>query len=117
MGIDVFGSGAVGDLFKTVLGYNQYDYVYYNGDSYTALAANTNITPGTDGGITWQLFRLPSYMTSGVVTYAYALALEEDGQTDKAQQQYNKAQGQLVREYDKQETQQGLGSTFSVRVV
>lgn len=96
--------------------YNINDVVYSGSDTYYALAFNTNTPPVGDTTGTWQQFQLPHYMSAGVVTYSYACALEEDGQDDKAQIQYQKADSLWVKEYDKQESQQGITSFWNARV-
>jgi hypothetical protein len=95
--------------------YNLNDLAYYNGDSWYSLVNNNTATPGTDS-TKWSQFRLSSDLSAGVLAWAYALALEEDGQDMKAQNQYTKANLLFVRAYDKEQTQQGLTGFYSVIV-
>lgn len=95
--------------------YNLDDIVYFNGDSWYSNVPNNTATPG-DASNSWTMFRLPSDLSAGVLAWAYALALEEDGQDTKAQSQYTKANMLFMHTYDKEQTQQGLTSRFSVIV-
>lgn len=94
--------------------YNLNDITYYNGDSWFSVVNNNTSVPGADSN--WTQFRIQYDWVAGVLAYAYAMALEEDGQDQKAQTQYQKSSQLFVQAYDKETSQQGQTSFYNVIV-
>jgi len=91
------------------------DLVYYSttGDVYKCIQVTTNQAP-TDTTY-WTKVDFPYVLSSYVTQAAYADALDEDGQQEKAVAAENRAEKLLVREYDKLEMQQQQRRTYKVR--
>lgn len=97
--------------WSSTTSYSLNDSVYYGQDLWYASISNSNVIPGVDS--TWVQFRPPAYMSNAVVAYAYARALEEDGQDIKAQTQDAHFSDLLAKEYDKQGVMMGMSSHWT----
>lgn len=82
------------------------------GECYLALADNTAV-PGSEDA-KWQLIPMPYVLAEAVKRFAYADALRDDGQNDKASMEEDFAEDDLATEWTKQEAQCGLYRTFAV---
>lgn len=102
--------------WSSTAAYNPNDSVFYNQDMWYCIAANTNVIPGTDNGVNWVAFRPPAAWGTAVTAYAYGRALEEDGQSDKAQVQDMRFMDLLSKLYDREQNEQGQTSFWSTIV-
>ena len=84
------------------------------GDCYLALTSSTGVTPQGDTTGAWQLVPMPYVLSEAVKRYAYAEALKDDGQNDKADGELAQADGLLDDEWLKVEAQQGQVRRFAV---
>ena len=76
------------------------DLVYYNttGDCYEAITATTGNLPTNDEF--WLRHRIPAFLADYLKFYALAETLSEDGQMDKANYQFARAEGILQQRMD-----------------
>jgi hypothetical protein len=76
----------------------------------------TNATADTEPGESdlWTLVPFPYVLARAVRLFAYAEALEEDGQHEKAQRKFADAEDALCQEWTKAEAQQGIVRRFRV---
>jgi len=86
--------------FSVATTYAPGDLVYYNttGDCYEALLTTSGNLP-TDAAF-WYRHRIPAFLADHIKFYALAESLSEDGQMDKAQFQFVRAEGVLLKAMD-----------------
>jgi hypothetical protein len=86
--------------FSSGTTYAKGDLVYYNttGDCYEAIQATTGNLP-TDTTF-WLRHRIPTFLADYIKFYAVAETLAEDGQYDKSQFQFVRAEGVLMQRMD-----------------
>ncbi len=91
--------------------------VYYpiSGECWKAVAGSTNVTPGTNAA-KWQTVGFPYVLAECVKRFAFALALEDDGQQDKADVVKEEAEEKLAIEWSKAAEQQGQVRRIGVEV-
>lgn len=86
--------------FNASTAYLPGDLVYYNttGDCYEAITATTGNLPTNDEF--WLRHRIPAFLADYLKFYALAETLSEDGQMDKANYQFARAEGILQQRMD-----------------
>jgi hypothetical protein len=86
--------------FSASTAYVEGDLVYYNttGDCYEALQDTTGNLPANEEF--WLRHRIPSFLADYLKFYALAETLSEDGQMDKANYQFTRAEGILQQRMD-----------------
>jgi hypothetical protein len=89
-------------------------YLAATGQTYRALATNTNQVPNVAPTF-WAVEPFPYVLAPYVTHAAYADALREDGQHDKARVERSEAEGLLEDEMDKINTQQNQTARSYVR--
>ena len=85
------------DEWDAAASYLAGDRVFAGNECWLALQGNTNSDPLASGQTDWQLIEFPYIFSSFVKQAAYADALREDGQTDKA----NTEEGRAMMEMDR----------------
>lgn len=104
------------ESWDSTLEYEVGDNIFYAGDTYSSLVDNnTNNEPDTSPA-SWAIFQLPYVLSEYVKATAYGDALMEDGQSDKANQQFEQAASKAVAQFEKQSTQQDQTSFYGVVV-
>lgn len=88
-------------------------YLAGTGECYEALSSSTNKDPSAEAE-SWQRLLFPRVLSDYVKYAAYADALREDGQADKARMEEKRAQIRLEDEIEKVVGQQGIPHRFSV---
>lgn len=78
------------------------DLVYYatTGECYKATQAGTGKNPASQTAY-WEKVEFPYVLEPSTVLFAFAEALDEDGQTDKAKRQMDRSDERLQDEFDK----------------
>jgi hypothetical protein len=101
--------------FSASASYSKGDLVYYNttGDCYEALQATTSNLP-TNADF-WLRHRIPSFLADYIKFYSIAETLAEDGQYDKSQFQFVRAEGVLMQRMDDAWLRKGQVRTYSAR--
>ncbi len=95
--------------------YTTGDLVYSGGETYECVVLNPNVGTAPEDNLSdWVLIPFPSILASAVQAFAYAEALEDDGQQDKALIQRDLAEDRLAIEWSKAEGQQGQVRNFKV---
>lgn len=101
--------------FSASAAYEPGDLVYYNttGDCYEALQSSSGNLP-TDATF-WYRHRIPAFLADYLKFYAIAETLAEDGQYDKSQFQFLRAEGILQQRMDDAWLRKGQVRTYSAR--
>jgi hypothetical protein len=101
--------------FNASTSYSKGDLVYYNttGDCYEALQATTSNLP-TSADF-WLRHRIPTFLADYIKFYSIAETLAEDGQYDKSQFQFVRAEGVLMQRMDDAWLRRGQVRTYSAR--
>jgi len=101
--------------FSASTSYSKGDLVYYNttGDCYEALQATTSNLP-TSADF-WLRHRIPTFLADYIKFYSIAETLAEDGQYDKSQFQFVRAEGVLMQRMDDAWLRKGQVRTYSAR--
>ncbi len=84
-----------------------------DGECYRCIQAHSNHEP--PAASYWEKVDFPYVLAPYVKHAAYADALREDGQNDKADREDDKAEKKLMKEIDKIEMQQGQTQRYGVR--
>ena len=103
------------DEYSAGAAYSAGDVVYYNttGDCYVARQATTGNLPSDSEY--WRRYRIPSFLSDYLKFYALAETLSEDGQTDKANFQFARAEGILQQRMDDAWLRKGEVRTWTAR--
>ena len=103
------------DEYSAGAAYSTGDVVYYNttGDCYVARKATTGNLPSDSEY--WRRYRVPSFLSDYLKFYALAETLSEDGQTDKANFQFARAEGILQQRMDDAWLRKGEVRTWTAR--
>ena len=103
------------DEYSAGAAYSDGDVVYYNttGDCYVARKATTGNLPSDSEY--WRRYRIPSFLSDYLKFYALAETLSEDGQTDKANFQFARAEGILQQRMDDAWLRKGEVRTWTAR--
>lgn len=116
------GSSTVWVRFKTVppvfssadyvagTAYAAGDVVFYGSECYMALSATTGNLP--TNGTYWARQEMPYFLSEFVKVQAYAETLSEDGQVDKANYNFSRAEGLLIVAMDNAWMRQGQVRTW-----
>ena len=99
--------------FSATEAYSKSDLVYYNttGDCYEALQNTTSNLP-TNADF-WLRHRIPTFLADYIKFFAIAETLAEDGQYDKSQFQFLRAEGVLMHRMDDAWLRKGQVRTYS----
>lgn len=92
------------------------DLVYYSttGECYISIQAGSNKNPSSQASY-WTKVDFPYFLQNFVKIAAYAAALKEDGQQEKAVAEMRNAEDKLMNEFDKIWMQQQQVPTFKAR--
>ena len=103
------------DEYSAGAAYSAGDVVYYNttGDCYVARKATTGNLPSDSEY--WRRYRIPSFLSDYLKWYALAETLSEDGQMDKANFQFARAEGILQQRMDDAWLRKGEVRTWTAR--
>jgi hypothetical protein len=103
------------DEYSAGAAYSAGDVVYYNttGDCYVARKATTGNLPSDSEY--WRRYRIPSFLADYLKWYALAETLSEDGQMDKANFQFARAEGILQQRMDDAWLRKGEVRTWTAR--
>ena len=103
------------DEYSAGAAYSTGDVVYYNttGDCYVARKATTGNLPSDSEY--WRRYRIPSFLSDYLKWYALAETLSEDGQMDKANFQFARAEGILQQRMDDAWLRKGEVRTWTAR--
>ena len=103
------------DEYAAGAAYSTGDVVYYNttGDCYVARQSTTGNLPSDSEY--WRRYRIPSFLSDYLKFYALAETLSEDGQTDKANFQFARAEGILQQRMDDAWLRKGEVRTWTAR--
>jgi hypothetical protein len=109
--VPVFTSSA----FSASAAYIKGDVIFYNttGDCYEALQDTTGNLPAN--AEFWLRHRIPAFLADYIKFYAIAETLAEDGQYDKSQFQFVRAEGVLLQRMDDAWLRRGEVRTYSAR--
>ena len=101
--------------FSAGAAYSKGDLVYYNttGDCYEALQDTTGTLPTNADA--WLRHRIPAFLADYIKFYSIAETLAEDGQYDKSQFQFLRAEGVLQQRMDDAWLRKGQVRTYSAR--
>ena len=89
-------------------------YLASTGECYISIQAGSNQNPATQTAY-WTKIDFPYVLSRFVKLKAYAMALDEDGQTEKAERKRNQAEDALMDEMDKIRVQQKQYDHFEVK--
>lgn len=105
------------NVWSSTTAYAAGDRVYYpaSKECWLAGAASTNVAPGTNAA-KWQVIGFPYVLAEVVKKFAYAAALEDDGQQDKAGITSEAAEEMLATEWNKADSQQNQVRRAAVEV-
>ena len=103
------------DEYSAGAAYSAGDVVYYNttGDCYVARQSTTGNLPSDSEY--WRRYRIPSFLSDYLKFYALAETLSEDGQMDKANFQFARAEGILQQRMDDAWLRKGEVRTWTAR--
>lgn len=102
--------------WKAARTYTSGEMVYFSdGECYRAAAATAAGESPATAAAKWEWQPVPRVLANYATIAAYAEALEEDGESDKASANFNKADSRLADEMDRYNVQQRQSAQFSVR--
>lgn len=89
--------------------------VYYGADCWVALVGSTNVSPGSDG-TKWELIAFPKILAETVKRGALALAYRDQKQSDRADDEEERAREEIEDEWDRVLASQGQFETARAEV-
>lgn len=103
--------------YNGTVGYNKGDLVYYEltGDCYVSIFDGFSTLPAPTSAIHWRRQEIPTFLGEYCKAHAYASTLLEDGQFDKANYMFTRAEGILQTEMDKQWLRRGRYHHYTAR--